>query len=157
MFFTGLLTTHRTWLESVCDMPGCDVTSFMELMRKALRYIVSFSELPEDSIFKMCVEFWHFFTEYLKSSEKNKMTMTQQTLIYTFQQSPTLNSYTYPMVLSEVRKIIISRMAKPQEVFWGIIDLNLLAFYYLTSHLLCTYRDFLPFSQKKNKFCRCWL
>ena len=81
--------------------------------------------------------------------------MTQQTLIYTFQQSPTLNSYTYPMVLSEVRKIIISRMAKPQEVFWGIIDLNLLAFYYLTSHLLCTYRDFLPFSQKKNKFCRC--
>ena len=103
----------------VCDIPGCDVGSFLELMRKTLQYIVNFSELPEDSIFKMCVEFWHFFTEYLKNSERNKAMFPQsqtQPLLLTFQESPTLYSYTYPNILIQVRRMIISRMAKPQEV-----------------------------------------
>ena len=120
MFFTGMLTTHLSWLETVCDIPGCDVPSFLELMRKALQYIVNFSELPEDSIFKTCVEFWHFFTEYLKNSERNKLSLAQlqnqQPLLLGYQQNPTLNSFTYPSILSQVRRIVISRMAKPQEV-----------------------------------------
>jgi exportin-1 len=131
MFFTGLFNTHLIWLETVCDLQGCDVVSFMELMRKALQYIVSFSELPEDSIFKMCVEFWHFFTEFLKNSEKNKIALAQnpnQTVLWTFQQNPTLNSCTYPKILSDVRRIIISRMAKPQEVIRGNYHLKLLDF-----------------------------
>lgn len=127
MFFTGMLTTHLPWLEMICDMPGCDIGSFLELMRKTLQYIVNFSELPEDSIFKMCVEFWHFFTEYLKNSEKNKVAFPQsqsQPLLLTFQQNPTLNSYTYPNILIQVRRMIISRMAKPQEVKRKFIKSN---------------------------------
>ncbi len=114
-----MLTTHLPWLETVCDLQGCDIGSFLELMRKAFQYIVNFTELPEDSVFKMCVEFWHFFTEYLKNSEKNQLSLSQnqnQPLLLSYNQNPTLNSYTYPTILAQVRRNVISRMAKPQEV-----------------------------------------
>ena len=114
-----MITTHMTWLENVSEWPGMDVVNFVELMRKALQYIVNFSDLPEDSVFKMCVEFWHFLTEYLKNSEKYKISTSQsqgQPLLLNYQTNPSLYSLVYPTIFPQVRRIIISRMAKPQEV-----------------------------------------
>ena len=70
MFFTGLFQNHLSWIEVYLNSQ--DNYQLIESIRKGFNYIVNFSELPEDQIFKICVEFWFFFTDYLKKQSKIK-------------------------------------------------------------------------------------
>lgn len=38
------------------------LTGLMKTYEQALQYMVQFSYIPEESLFKICVEFWHYFT-----------------------------------------------------------------------------------------------
>ena len=47
-----------------------DNPHLVEVIRKALQHIINMSELPEESIFKICVEFWFFLTDFIKKNSK---------------------------------------------------------------------------------------
>lgn len=39
-----------------------DSVHMVDAVRKALVYIHEFTRLPDDQIFKICIEFWHAFS-----------------------------------------------------------------------------------------------
>ena len=67
------------------------------MVKKGLIYLANLSELPEDLIFKICVEFWHFFTDYLI---KNRIFFN---LFYGFiiPAKNNMNAYNQPLLLME--------------------------------------------------------
>jgi exportin-1 len=74
---------------------------------KALQYLLLISEVEETEIFKICLEYWNalaadLYCEMLMTKTSN----TGSSARYVF----------YQTVLSRLRYIIISRMAKPEEV-----------------------------------------
>lgn len=84
-----------------------------EVLLKALHYLVLISEVEEIEIFKICLEYWNGLAADLYRENpfvtppifmnKNNMTIPDRRSFY----SP---------VLTKVRYIMISRMAKPEEV-----------------------------------------
>lgn len=82
-----------------------------EALRKGLHYLVLISEVEDIEIFKICVEYW----VNLANDLYNEATLTQSNQVWV----PTAQSprrLFYADVLSKVRYIMISRMAKPEEV-----------------------------------------
>nr|NVI73609.1 embargoed [Cucujiformia] len=76
-----------------------------ELLRNALRYLVLISEVEEVEVFKICLEYWNALaSELYRDAPYGNATI--------FYQRRTL----YQEVLNKVRYIMISRMAKPEEV-----------------------------------------
>jgi len=79
--------------------------SYQELLHPAMFYLISISMVNDDDIFKICLEFWNVFTSslYEQVEDKNKPEQNARVNLYRF-------------VLSRVRSVMISRMAKPEEV-----------------------------------------
>lgn len=78
-----------------------------ELLRNALHYLVLISEVEEVEIFKICLEYWNsvasqLYREVPYSASEILMGNNRRLL--------------YQEVLNRVRYIMISRMAKPEEV-----------------------------------------
>lgn len=78
-----------------------------DTLMNALRYLVLISEVEEVEIFKICLEFWNFLAADLYGPCQSSnlglgKNMGRKTL--------------YADVLSSMRYIMISRMAKPEEV-----------------------------------------
>ncbi len=67
MFLSGFFNTHLYWLEEMIDNPNIKIDKYLmaELVRKGLRYLVNFTKIQEENIYKISVEFWHVFTENL--------------------------------------------------------------------------------------------
>lgn len=80
------------------------------IREQALRYLILISEVDDVEIFKICLEYWNFLAGdlYKDSPYQNTGIMRRPTNL-------TRLTY-YHNVLSEVRLIMISRMAKPEEV-----------------------------------------
>ncbi|CAH1379116.1 hypothetical protein MTP99_002866 [Tenebrio molitor] len=79
----------------------------VEVLRNALRYLVLISEVEEVEIFKICLEYWNT----LASELYREVPFSGATPIF-FGTRRAL----YQEVLNKVRYIMISRMAKPEEV-----------------------------------------
>ncbi|BES87512.1 CRM1_C [Nesidiocoris tenuis] len=85
----------------------------------ALHYLVLISEVEEVEIFKICLEYWSALSELLYKESQGFF--SPQSLIYAIKIfRPTVDVSSpvafYAPVLSKVRYIMISRMAKPEEV-----------------------------------------
>ncbi len=63
LFFTAFFTTHVAWVEEQLEL-AWDY-QLAESLRKGLQYVVEFSKLPDEQIFKICVEFWHSFARHV--------------------------------------------------------------------------------------------
>ena len=84
------------------------------LLFQGLEYLLSISFVEEDEIFKICLDYWNFFVPDIYSSAT-----TQDTLApFAFQglQNHQSRKVLYGKVLSQLRLLMISRMAKPEEV-----------------------------------------
>lgn len=79
-----------------------------EPMKKALQYLVLISEVEDVEIFKICLEYWNSLASELYGEPfgTNSLWAVNQTTRRNF----------YADILSKVRYIMISRMAKPEEV-----------------------------------------
>lgn len=75
---------------------------------KALGWLVKLMQLPFEQTYRMIVEFFHFFAKKLKEDNQN----AAKPLLYS--REATVENYS--TIFEEVKKIIILRMAKPQEV-----------------------------------------
>nr|NVI73648.1 embargoed [Cucujiformia] len=78
-----------------------------EMLRNALKYLVLISEVEEVEIFKVCLEYWNALAADLYKELPYSGT---QTLYFSSRRN------LYQDVLNKVRYIMISRMAKPEEV-----------------------------------------
>ncbi|KAL0267451.1 UNVERIFIED_CONTAM: hypothetical protein PYX00_009718 [Menopon gallinae] len=87
---------------------------YNEVLLKGLHYLVLISEVDDVEIFKICLEFWNGLAAALygentfDTSTSYEFEMRQSTLVS--------RREFYAPVLTKIRYIMISRMAKPEEV-----------------------------------------
>lgn len=79
--------------------------SSVPILRNALHYLVLISEVEEVEIFKICLEYWNTLSSdlYREAPYTGPIYFTNRRVLYN-------------EVLNKVRYIMISRMAKPEEV-----------------------------------------
>ncbi|KAI8422300.1 hypothetical protein MSG28_006177 [Choristoneura fumiferana] len=108
IFIQNLALFLCTYLKEHCQL--IEKRGLTNTLMNALRYLVLISEVEEVEIFKICLEFWNFLAADLYKiapcSQSSNLglgkNMGRKTL--------------YADVLSSMRYIMISRMAKPEEV-----------------------------------------
>ena len=90
-----------------------------ETLLKALHYLILISEVEEVEIFKICLEYWNSLAADLYRESPYAAGASP---LFMSRPATTNNSNTpprrqfYQPVLAKVRYIMISRMAKPEEV-----------------------------------------
>lgn len=77
------------------------------LLQDAYSYLLLISMVDDEEVFKICLEYWNFFVSELYS---------QITLACRPPFSPFTAQTDYAAVLSKLRRIMTSRMARPEEV-----------------------------------------
>ena len=81
---------------------------------QSLHYLILISEVDETEIFKICLEYWNSLAADLY--RESPFTSTSPLLIGKPHTDMPLRRQLYNPVLSKVRRVMISRMAKPEEV-----------------------------------------
>lgn len=84
-----------------------------ETLLNALRYLVLISEVEEVEIFKICLEYWNGVCADLY---KEHPFVVSSPLVFMTSKNDNPRRTFYCPVLTKVRYILISRMAKPEEV-----------------------------------------
>lgn len=84
-----------------------------DMMLKALHYLVLISEVEEVEIFKICLEYWNSLAADLY--KENPFLQSPSPFVKN-NITPGPRRVFYSQVLTKVRYIMISRMAKPEEV-----------------------------------------
>ncbi|CAB1344849.1 unnamed protein product [Coregonus sp. 'balchen'] len=86
-----------------------------ETLMEALHYMLLVSEVEETEIFKICLEYWnHLAAELYRESPFSTSTSPLLSGSQHFDVPP--RRHLYLPVLSKVRTLMVSRMAKPEEV-----------------------------------------
>lgn len=108
MFLCVFLKEHGKLVEDV---------RYIVYLNQALHYLVMISEVEDVEVFKICLEYWNSLVEDLYTSESfggGSNVHMSQTLARRNAAFPRRRFYAE--ILSKVRYIMISRMAKPEEV-----------------------------------------
>uniref|UniRef100_A0A0R3TNP2 Importin N-terminal domain-containing protein n=1 Tax=Rodentolepis nana TaxID=102285 RepID=A0A0R3TNP2_RODNA len=98
IFYCTFLKSHGELLEN--RVPTSKLVD-------AYKYLLRISEVDDKEIFKICLEYWNYWVCEL---------YTKATLSCRSVYSPTVAKAEYEPILSELRTILISRMARPEEV-----------------------------------------
>lgn len=85
-------------------------TELHETLLEALHYLILISEVEETEIFKICLEYWNTLAADLYRESPFTVMLTKSNADMPFRRQ------LYNPVLSKVRRVMISRMAKPEEV-----------------------------------------
>ncbi|XP_076244670.1 exportin-1 emb [Calliopsis andreniformis] len=85
-----------------------------EMLLKALHYLVLISEVDEVEIFKICLEYWSALA--INLYKQNNPLLTPLAPLFAKNMTIPPRRLFYCPVLTKVRYIMISRMAKPEEV-----------------------------------------
>mmetsp|Transcript_6441 Transcript_6441/g.15770 ORF Transcript_6441/g.15770 Transcript_6441/m.15770 type:complete len:1079 (-) Transcript_6441:407-3643(-) len=117
LFYTTFLRPHLAIAEKTA-------TTQPKLLDTALMTLVGISRVEDMEVFKICLEFWNHLASDLYSSECGLTPAANPTLLLAPQ--PGMGGITpggaaprrqlYAALLSKVRLVMISRMAKPEEV-----------------------------------------
>jgi len=118
LFFSTIFQHHLSRLECPELAEACKIGH---------QYMLLFSQVQDDVIFKICVEYWKFLTNNLYNEIASRQPQVPQPaagaspLLLNPQQAvdPTAVNYRcqfYTPILSQLRSIMISRFAKPEEV-----------------------------------------
>lgn len=83
---------------------------------KALQYFLLISEVEETEIFKICLEYWNALAADLYRETPFTIPTVPMFMTKTSNTGSSARCVFYQAVLSRLRYIIISRMAKPEEV-----------------------------------------
>ena len=106
LFWTNFLKNHLRTVEK---------PEYREMLLKAHDYLVEVSKVDETEIFKSCLEYWNFISSHLYLSERQPSASTSLFLNFSNQVSLPRRQI-YASTLSKVRRVMISKMAKPEEV-----------------------------------------
>ncbi|KAM3571498.1 hypothetical protein VYU27_006474 [Nannochloropsis oceanica] len=114
LFFCNFFRLHL----QVLEVPECRDSLLMGMV-----YLVRISEVPEEEVFKICLDYWHVLAQDLYMGDvQYRSSLSTTTLAYSDgsgngeggRGSP--RKQLYAQILSRVRVVFISRMAKPEEV-----------------------------------------
>eukprot|EP00752_Nemacystus_decipiens_P006845 g6147.t1 len=94
LFFTVFMKSHLTVLET---------PETQQVLLEGMEYLVHISEVPDDEVLKICLEFYHHFSQDLYQDQ------------ISFAASD-FRRGVYSRLLTKVRLVVITRMAKPEEV-----------------------------------------
>ncbi|XP_062503656.1 exportin-1-like isoform X2 [Corticium candelabrum] len=113
LFLCTFLKAHGVFLEQKAEL--------QQTLLEALHFLVLISEVDETEIFKICLEYWNVLTSDLyKESPFSTSSPSSPILVSSGVQPYSANipprRQLYLAVLSKVRVVMISRMAKPEEV-----------------------------------------
>jgi exportin-1 len=105
LFITAFLKDHVGLIEKAYE--------HKELLNDSLGYLVLISEVDDVEIFKICLEYWNILAAdlYREAPYSN-----MSPILLGIRNEIPLRRHTYQAVLSRVRAIMISKMAKPEEV-----------------------------------------
>ncbi|KAL1462770.1 hypothetical protein WDU94_014579 [Cyamophila willieti] len=113
MFLCTFLKEHGSLIEK---------KSTPDEMLKALHYLVLISEVDEVEIFKICLEYWNALatdlyreSPYVSSASGLPITDLPNNKSHTMDEAVARRQF-YAPVLTKIRYIMVSRMAKPEEV-----------------------------------------
>uniref|UniRef100_A0A1A9URN0 Exportin-1 n=1 Tax=Glossina austeni TaxID=7395 RepID=A0A1A9URN0_GLOAU len=112
MFLCTFLKEHGKLVEDV---------KYIDFLNQALLYLVMISEVEDVEVFKICLEYWNSLVEDLYSSESfggnASVHLGQSDAVSLAKRNAAFpRRRFYSSILSKVRYIMISRMAKPEEV-----------------------------------------
>ncbi|XP_014099423.1 exportin-1 [Bactrocera oleae] len=110
MFLCTFLKEHGKLVEDV---------KYIDYLNQALLYLVMISEVEDVEVFKICMEYWNNLVEDLYNSETfvgATTHITQTDAVSLAKRNVFPRRRFYGNILSKVRYIMISRMAKPEEV-----------------------------------------
>ncbi|KAL6757535.1 exportin [Haematococcus lacustris] len=108
LFFTGFFKAHISLLESTPETHA--------MLIVGLDYLVSISYVENTEVFKTCLDYWNSFLPDIYASA---CAMTDTTSVFSFSpvpQQPLRRKVLFAGILSKLRQLMISRMAKPEEV-----------------------------------------
>ncbi|KAG8223595.1 hypothetical protein J437_LFUL004116 [Ladona fulva] len=106
MFLCTYLKEHGSLVEN---------KQLNDALLKALHYLVLISEVEDVEIFKICLEYWNSLCADLYRENPYQTSTTPLYMAKVNSVVPPRRRFYYP-VLTKVRYIMISRMAKPEEV-----------------------------------------
>ena len=116
LFLSGFFKAHLKKLET----PECE-----QSLLTGLFYLVRVSEVPETEIFRICLETWHMLANELyiaESKYQHGSSMSGSGSVLNLgnngnhSQTGASRKFMYGPVLTNVRHVMISNMAKPEEV-----------------------------------------
>jgi exportin-1 len=114
LFLTTYFRNHLSLVEK--DM-------YKQHLIQAHYYLVAISEVDDKELFKTCLEYWNFLTQELFFSEKafrEQQSQANKINYGLMLSAPAQTHYSrkivYTDVLSNLRVVLISKMAKPEEV-----------------------------------------
>lgn len=108
----GLFLT--TFLKNYLQL--VEVDELKQYVIQAHFYLVSISEVDDKELFKTCLEYWDFFCQALYFSEKKTNELLPSSAGLMLTQGSTKRQIPYAEVLTKLRVVLISKMAKPEEV-----------------------------------------
>lgn len=88
----------------------------VDYLNKALLYLVMISEVEDVEVFKICLEYWNSLVDDLYNTEPFASGILQSETMSLTKRNAFSRRRFYANILSKVRYIMISRMAKPEEV-----------------------------------------
>ncbi|RLN65002.1 hypothetical protein BBJ28_00010896 [Nothophytophthora sp. Chile5] len=107
IFFTSFYRYHIQVIERPITAPGDEAH---QALLAGFTYLVCIAEVDDDGIFKICLDYWHFFTRDLYTVDQNQMNP-----LAGFQNASSRRELISP-VMNRVRHVMISKMVKPSEV-----------------------------------------
>ena len=116
LFFCNFFRLHL----SVLEVPECH-----KALITGMVYLVRISEVPEEEVFKICLDYWHVLAQDLYMGDVQYRSSANAVGVLPASTAGTLalnnrgaspRKQLYAPVLSRVRVVFISRMAKPEEV-----------------------------------------
>eukprot|EP01137_Pigoraptor_chileana_P009639 Opistho-2@3850 len=114
LYLTAFLKEHSKTIEA-------GQTPLRELLLLAHSYLVSISEVDDTETFKICLEYWIWLTSGLYNEQPYTMSTVTAHQMYAMPRSSGMGGTPrrrdfYAGILSRVRLVMISKMAKPEEV-----------------------------------------
>lgn len=106
MFYSEFFKEQNQWLEVAVESN----TEMIEVCRAGFNYMLMIMRLDDDQVFKICIEFFHFYIgSYLDKEAQGKFA----NLSYNNNMDKSLQAI-YKPIFIEVMKIISLKMAKPE-------------------------------------------
>mmetsp|Transcript_19896 Transcript_19896/g.79425 ORF Transcript_19896/g.79425 Transcript_19896/m.79425 type:complete len:964 (-) Transcript_19896:362-3253(-) len=107
LFFSGFFKGHLQILES-------GDADHIAGMKTGMEYMLKISTVNDVEVFKACVEWWHNFSNDLYYSTRVVQPGLQ--LVAALRSPGTSRKDSFAPICSDLRRVMISRMAKPEEV-----------------------------------------
>ena len=131
---SSVLQSNLTLIERSTNVMEANqnIEVLKQATHKGLVYLIQCTNIPVDELFKICLEFWHFWTMDILQKTKSELFGQQGTSGNSFSgmagfgnsmMLSFMHAQVYPEILYELRESMVNTMAKPKEVL-VVIDEN---------------------------------